>query len=409
MTIKLVRIDASNCTKVQLVHGEHIVGRGKLLDCNDKRISREHGELLVDDKTITIKALHLNPCFFKLKDSKAIEILNLGSSKTLNSGDRFGLLPEDFWYEVIYCPDGDDSKTESEKNTEEYALTETVSSESNTLNLNKVNTDSSGVSNCNNDDTHNNSRPESPSLLSTHNENTLQINQHITGLVQPEVSESNLSNSQNKSNEEEINNDEESNKKSPTIKRSHSAESFDVKKVKTENVTVKVDPDDVKPGPSVLAVIIFLIRWADANKNDGAAKDKPNRPRERCIYGVNCYRRNPQHLSQFSHPRDADWGAGERGACPYGAACRKPDPRHWRCHDHPPGTLPPPPPGQKKRQKKNVPDVLPVQNIVTGKRIRKTVQKENWCDTGSDSEPDPFGTDESDEWEPGSIDYSEDV
>ncbi|XP_026499950.2 aprataxin and PNK-like factor isoform X1 [Vanessa tameamea] len=407
MTIKLIRIDASNSTKVQLGHGEHIVGRGKLLDCNDKRISREHGELLVDDETITIKALHLNPCFFKLKDSKAIEILHLGSSKTLHNGDRFGLLPDDFWYEVIYCPDGEDSgKTESEKNTEEYALMEAVPSENNTLNLNKVNIDGSGGFNCDNKDSYNNSRAESPSLISTHSENTIQINQHITvpkdnEPVQPEVSGSGLSNSQNQSNEQKVKNDDESNNKSPSIKRSHSPDSGDVKKVKTENVTVKVDPDDVKPGPSDLA--------ADANINDGAAKDKPNRPRERCIYGVNCYRRNPQHLSQFSHPRDADWGAGERGACPYGAACRRPDPRHWRCHDHPPGTLPPPRPGQKKRQKKNVPDVLPVQNIVTGKRIRRTVQKENWSDTGSDTEPDPYGTDESDEWEPGSLDYSEDA
>ncbi|XP_050352033.1 aprataxin and PNK-like factor isoform X3 [Nymphalis io] len=343
MTIKLVRVDASNCTKIQLGHGEHIIGRGKLLDCNDKRISREHGELLIDDSTVTIKALHLNPCFFKLKDSKGTEILQLGSSKILNNGDRFGLLPDDFWYEIIYCPEGEDfGRSDSEKNTEEYSLADAVPSDSHTLNSNKIKVDGLHASNINNDDTYNNSsRPESPSLLSMHNDDTIQVNQNKpvsnnNKPVQPKDTEPNSSNSlQNHSDEEKTENGDESSEKSPSIKRSHSPDSYDVKKFKTVNVVVKVEPDDVRPGPSDTA--------AGGNVNDDAAsRDKPNRQRERCIYGVNCYRRNPQHLAQFSHPRDADWGAGERGECPYGAACRKADARHWRCHDHPPGTLPPP-------------------------------------------------------------------
>ncbi|CAH2091509.1 unnamed protein product [Euphydryas editha] len=63
--------------------------------------------------------------------------------------------------------------------------------------------------------------------------------------------------------------------------------------------------------------------------------------------------------------------------------------------------------GQKVKKKKRV-DVLPDQNIVTGKRIRRAVQKQSWNDSGSDQETDPYGTDESDEWEPDSYDYSED-
>lgn len=39
--------------------------------------------------------------------------------------------------------------------------------------------------------------------------------------------------------------------------------------------------------------------------------------------------------------------------------------------------------------------------IVTGKRIRNPVVRDNWNDTESDQEePDPYATDESDEWIP---------
>lgn len=61
-----------------------------------------------------------------------------------------------------------------------------------------------------------------------------------------------------------------------------------------------------------------------------------------------------------------------------------------------------------RKIKKRRYDGLPDQNIVTGKRVRRAVQNQNWNDSGSDQESDPYGTDESDEWEPDSNDYSED-
>lgn len=39
-----------------------------------------------------------------------------------------------------------------------------------------------------------------------------------------------------------------------------------------------------------------------------------NAPREGCRFMNSCYRNNPQHKIQFSHPTDSDWHQGE---CPY--------------------------------------------------------------------------------------------
>lgn len=67
----------------------------------------------------------------------------------------------------------------------------------------------------------------------------------------------------------------------------------------------------------------------------------------------------------------------------------------------------------KRRQRRDSGSSPPAQNlIVGGKRARKTVARpdlgQDWSD---DDEPDPYGTDEEDEWQPDSApsqDYSED-
>ncbi|XP_036608496.1 aprataxin and PNK-like factor isoform X2 [Trichosurus vulpecula] len=56
-----------------------------------------------------------------------------------------------------------------------------------------------------------------------------------------------------------------------------------------------------------------------------------------CIYGASCYRKNPVHFQQFSHPGDRDYGDAQvmnreeddnRPECPYGASCYRKNPQH---------------------------------------------------------------------------------
>ncbi|XP_074143211.1 aprataxin and PNK-like factor isoform X2 [Sminthopsis crassicaudata] len=63
-----------------------------------------------------------------------------------------------------------------------------------------------------------------------------------------------------------------------------------------------------------------------------------NHPRRiPCIYGASCYRKNPVHFQQFSHPGDRDYGDAQimnqneddnRPECPYGASCYRKNPQH---------------------------------------------------------------------------------
>ncbi|NWS46905.1 APLF factor, partial [Probosciger aterrimus] len=67
-------------------------------------------------------------------------------------------------------------------------------------------------------------------------------------------------------------------------------------------------------------------RSADASESSKQIKHK----RTPCMYGSGCYRKNPIHFQQFSHPNDDDYYETEsiaqddndnRPECPYGTAC----------------------------------------------------------------------------------------
>ncbi|XP_038607371.1 aprataxin and PNK-like factor isoform X2 [Tachyglossus aculeatus] len=63
-----------------------------------------------------------------------------------------------------------------------------------------------------------------------------------------------------------------------------------------------------------------------------------------CMYGKTCYRKNPVHFRQFSHPGDSDYedadeasqdGGDDRPECPYGASCYRKNPQHKLEYKHP--------------------------------------------------------------------------
>ncbi|XP_014602219.1 PREDICTED: aprataxin and PNK-like factor [Polistes canadensis] len=51
--------------------------------------------------------------------------------------------------------------------------------------------------------------------------------------------------------------------------------------------------------------------------------------RNKCVYKDKCYRKNPDHKVQFSHPGDPDFEeVDERPECPYGIKCYRTNPQH---------------------------------------------------------------------------------
>ncbi|KFV67960.1 Aprataxin and PNK-like factor, partial [Dryobates pubescens] len=135
---------------------------------------------------------------------------------------------------------------------------------------------------------------------------------------------------------------------------------------------------------------------ADASESSKQIKHK----RTPCMYGAGCYRKNPLHFQQFSHPNDDDYHEAEaitqdsndnRPECPYGTACYRKNPQHKLEYKHSA------PPGKRAVEKDIASDDEPNEDDLNDSFI-------------DDEEEECEPTDEDSDWEPSSEDKdNEDV
>ncbi|NXN12246.1 APLF factor, partial [Indicator maculatus] len=135
---------------------------------------------------------------------------------------------------------------------------------------------------------------------------------------------------------------------------------------------------------------------ADASESSKQIKHK----RTPCMYGTGCYRKNPLHFQQFSHPNDDDYHEAEtitqdsndnRPECPYGTACYRKNPQHKLEYKHSA------PPGKSTVEKDVASDDEPNEYDLNDSFI-------------DDEEEECEPTDEDSDWEPSSEDKdNEDV
>ncbi|NXF40402.1 APLF factor, partial [Nyctibius bracteatus] len=135
-------------------------------------------------------------------------------------------------------------------------------------------------------------------------------------------------------------------------------------------------------------------RSADASESSKQIKPK----RTPCMYGTGCYRKNPIHFQQFSHPNDDDYhetvivtqgNNDNRPECPYGTACYRKNPQHKLEYKHSA------PPGKRAVEKDGANDAEPNEYDLNDSFI-------------DDEEEECEPTDEDSDWEPSSED-KEDV
>lgn len=55
--------------------------------------------------------IHINPCFYIPAEGKVITILPKDKPTTLRDGDRFALLPDQFWFKVKVCNEMDNDRS----------------------------------------------------------------------------------------------------------------------------------------------------------------------------------------------------------------------------------------------------------------------------------------------------------
>ncbi|KAJ6659589.1 hypothetical protein lerEdw1_018558 [Lerista edwardsae] len=142
-----------------------------------------------------------------------------------------------------------------------------------------------------------------------------------------------------------------------------------------------------------------------ASQDIPQSSDVTKSKRTPCQYGKSCYRKNPIHFQEFSHPGDSDYhdmktvtqtANDSRPECPYGTACYRKNPQHKLEYKH---TLPPEPERRQKRLKaiKKGRSVLNDDSDNDGEPNEYDLN-DSFLDDEEEEEYDP--TDEDSDWEP---------
>uniref|UniRef100_A0A1A7Z7B3 Aprataxin and PNKP like factor n=1 Tax=Iconisemion striatum TaxID=60296 RepID=A0A1A7Z7B3_9TELE len=333
---------------VHLLPGETVLGRGPLLGISDTRVSRNHGLLENLNGLLRLKPTHLNPCFVQSSLDDDPRPLQRGSWHQLHRGDLFSLLPGRLIFRVE-AVGGEERTPRNSQNFEDEPARPGVESPP-------------GVG------------PEQkwasppPAAQNGDGSNCLSVRQdkptqHIAGVLEAPsaprkrvlpawmsaaVSAGSLSSvlkvqsAVEKSKQAaaakqatptaaslpdgaELSDEEEGPRKRRKMHKEekHHSETGDP----PESSSVRFEP---KPSRS---------KVTDKATGDSACmqedKEKSrSRVRTPCPYGKDCYRKNPVHFQECSHPGDPEYEEEDRPECPYGTDCYRKNPLHLQQFSH---------------------------------------------------------------------------
>ncbi|CAB3225467.1 unnamed protein product [Arctia plantaginis] len=104
MVFQIKRVDVAEPSRILEV-GKHTIGPGQYLlrEESNLEVPTDHAQLLVTDDIVSLKTLDKNPCYYIKTKTDKKEILRQNDIYTFKSGDRFGLTPDSFWYEITTC------------------------------------------------------------------------------------------------------------------------------------------------------------------------------------------------------------------------------------------------------------------------------------------------------------------
>ncbi|XP_050087328.1 aprataxin and PNK-like factor isoform X2 [Anopheles aquasalis] len=323
--------DTTKCKTIALpaLECDQIIGRGDYLECDDKRVSRNHGTLRLtkegEDPVVRVTALHpTNFIFYRLKRSAGQLRLLKDESVLLKPGDQFGLLPDSYWFEIK----GKESNNEEDTQPLEEPLNgqaDTQPSEQ-TLRVRSVDEVNSEASN-DLDDAPNTApsakrKPDDTANDETESDGARKRICTDDGDGQVASTSSTPSTNTNSTSTQDVDN---------LVK------------------TVKADPDTtpsasivtvVKPDPDGTVGATNDVKPILSSAPSLAANAAPLRPS--CDFGIRCYRAGSDHRTQFAHPGDLDYRRpnfppAPPGAplCPFGAKCYRRNPQHFVDFQHP--------------------------------------------------------------------------
>lgn len=281
------------------------IGRDSILQCNDPRISRNHGTLrLTADESgrgaqsVQITSTHSNPIFIRTGADGVLNILAKDLTATLKTGDKFALLPDQYWYEVRFGDDDDDGVTSSGPALRVRTMEEVNSGpipDAQVVAGEKRKNGEDSEADC----TSKRAKSEDPAgEVVTSNQDPPDEAEGeaspIPAVIKPDPDGNEVAEGSSSSS-------------GPSAPKSPQQSAKPAVEVKKET------PDSTGP---------------------------PARPS--CQFGIACYRHTADHRAAFAHPLDVDYrrptfppAPDDAPHCPFGASCYRRNPQHFREYQHP--------------------------------------------------------------------------
>ncbi|KAG8014510.1 Aprataxin and PNK-like factor [Nibea albiflora] len=390
----LVPVDGGD--PIHLPPGETVVGRGPLLRVNDKRVSRHHGLLENLNRELRLKPTHVNPCFVQSSLTDDPRPLQRDSWYPLHHGDLFSLLPGQYIYKVVAVGGGDRTSRnsqmfEEEEEEEEEGLP--VSHKPDVEPPPPIRQDSgqtppdeepTAAALSNQDDTpdsperslnkRRSSRSKGAAAASTSTKRTAAKPAKTSSPEEAEFSEEEMP----KKRRRKMHVEEEEEKAAPsktdvpserpTVRLQTESNRSEVSD-EADRFTMEVEEEERGGGASTAHINTMTPPYegkqpenedkklkngrqttkraepvgSNSGSVPGAAALKPHL-RTPCPYGKDCYRKNPIHFQECSHPGDTDYEEEEeteeeteeadRPECPYGTDCYRKNPLHRKEYKH---------------------------------------------------------------------------
>ncbi|XP_043686306.1 aprataxin and PNK-like factor isoform X1 [Vespula pensylvanica] len=273
---------------------------------------------------MTLTPYQVSPCYIKSTGSSRWHLLKLGTAVPIKPGDICSLLSDKCWFKIITMSE----TVEKHNHLLKRKCTDDIPFEPMDK---KICFDTSPKSiashgdGCNESQDNKDSKPiavEMPILskgssiiMSTFSkdmdasspENNQTILDSISMAENPDLPKESTLVKENSNIQEE-----ESKKVEANVKQDHVMHSSDCGDSHT------LIQQDVHSSPTL-----------EQNKASVSGAEQVETKRNKCIYKDKCYRKNPHHKVQFSHPGDPDFEeVDERPECPYGIHCYRKNLRH---------------------------------------------------------------------------------
>ncbi|XP_056312490.1 aprataxin and PNK-like factor isoform X2 [Danio aesculapii] len=396
---ELEQVDGGN--PVDLPYGETVLGRGPFLGVNDKRVSRNHGILENQSGVLRLKPTHLNPCFIQTNIIAPPQPLEKDQWHCLKDGDIFSLMPGKYIYRV-HIKEDDQTLRNSQAFGEDVEVEKCLSED--TLeasscthsNLRHTHAEDEGPAGSSHTLA---SLNEAPSK-SPQDKSTLPLRKRVlpawmtaSAAASPSPAKAKATPTKAKrvatpkratgpkrtrtaamSSEEEELEDKTPKRKTKRLKSDSEEESMPP----LDDATAPSGASSVPDGANGSGVMErndedrrgggrrAQVRPGDQNSKtqtedrsdsqvsrghsqrseiaeteNKTSRSEVKKPRRTaCPYGSSCYRKNPLHFQECSHPGDSDYEEEEadedddRPECPYGTHCYRKNPLHKKEYKH---------------------------------------------------------------------------